>query len=70
MKAKFTLQLGALIRKRIINQIKLACDYNNIKHEITEYKGFASSEYLIKLEGEQYKVQGILNSVKELSEID
>ena len=54
---KFTLTLGALIRRKVISEIKSACFRYDLDIDVQESKGLLESDYLIKISGDSDKVE-------------
>lgn len=52
---KFT--AGAMLRGRVAREIRRYLDEAGVKYELHEYKGWASSDFLLVMEGPQDKVQ-------------
>ena len=52
---KFT--AGALLRKRVANEIRRYMDETGLKYQLNEYKSWTSSDFLLVIEGPQDKVQ-------------
>ena len=53
---KMTMEIGALLRKSIMSEIKDYCFKYDIELDVDEDKGFISSSYRIKLVGEDHRV--------------
>ncbi len=51
---KFT--AGALLRKRVANEIRRYMDETGLKYTLNEYKSWTSSDFLLVIEGPQDKV--------------
>ncbi|HXT00424.1 MAG TPA: hypothetical protein VN915_07095 [Elusimicrobiota bacterium] len=52
---KFT--AGALLRRRVANEIRRYMDETGLKYTLNEYKSWTSSDFLLVIEGPQDKVQ-------------
>jgi hypothetical protein len=52
---KFT--AGALLRKRVANEIRRYLDETGLKYELHEYKSWTSSDFLLTIDGPQDEVQ-------------
>ncbi|MBI3565499.1 MAG: hypothetical protein HY079_09920, partial [Elusimicrobia bacterium] len=48
---------GALLRKRVANEIRRYMDETGLKYQLNEYKSWTSSDFLLVIEGPQDKVQ-------------
>jgi len=64
---KFELTLGYLIRKRVINEIRKSCDLHNIDCQISEYSNWLSTDYIIRLKGEEVWVNALLQVISNMS---
>ena len=52
---KFT--AGALLRKRVANEIRRYMDETGLKYTLNEYKSWTSSDFLLVIEGPQDQVK-------------
>ena len=48
---------GAMLRKRVANEIRRYMDQTGLKYTLNEYKSWTSSDFLLVIEGPQDKVQ-------------
>lgn len=64
--ARFTLSVGAVIRKSVISQIKNAAFMHGVALEIEEDKGFLESDYRVKMTGKRSVVTAICTAVRSL----
>lgn len=64
--AKFELKLGIGLRKRVITELTTFCFKYDVQLTIFENKGWFSSTYNIKVEGEEVYVKCIIDCVNKL----
>lgn len=67
---RFQMELGALTRRAVINELKLYCHENDVEIDLVEGKGLISSTYSIKLKGDAgclYKIKLWLSSLADES---
>ena len=58
---KFT--AGAMLRKKVANEIRRYMDETGLKYQLHEYKSWTSSDFLLVIEGPQDKVQEHANNI-------
>ena len=54
---------GALLRKRVANEIRRYMDETGLKYSLNEYKSWTSSDFLLVIEGPQDKVSEHSNNI-------